>query len=685
MFENKKNNQEEQNKAIKKNQSEFIQKLYKIENWFYNRKHIELKIEDGNIRILSKKNRVNYVSLFEKNNKFKRTPKQKEKVMIKDGSVIKIIGNKSDDLTVTFYLIEYDKKKQVKVNRLFLNREKRINIDNQTESCRLAVRIEGVGELTITNFEITNDIIKQESSLKSELTPKKMKEIKVACILDEFSMESYSDNLTLIPFTPQNWKQTLSINKPDILMVESAWQGNFGSWRYEIASFNINKNHQNLKKVIQFCNENNIPTVFWNKEDPIHYEAFIDAASLFDYVFTTDANLIESYKDRLKHDKVFVLQFAANPKLHNPILIDKNKKDKISFAGSYYGNRHEERRKDMYEMLSISKSFGLDIYDRNYEVNKKGPTDFSFPQEFEENIIGTLKYSQIDKAYKGYKIILNVNSVKNSPTMFSRRVFEGLACGTPIVSSYSKGIRETFREIVIISENKEEVKQKIQELLTNPKKYRDIAMKGIREVFRYHTYRHRIAFILEKLNIPLLEEEKSLTVLFNVKSLSEYNKAIQILENQTLKDVHVIFILSEFNGYEKLLENNSSNKMNIYLIQEVLSNTIQDIVSTNYFTVLKIQHEYGECYLEDLMHAADYSDADVIGKKKLFDGNNYYYNDFEYEYVDTIINDTAIYRTEKLKNHELRDVLCDENLIKMLFAEKGAKIFSADQFNIKLL
>ena len=43
-------------------------------------------------------------------------------------------------------------------------------------------------------------------------------------------------------------------------------------------------------------------------------------------------------------------------------------------------------------------------------------------------------------AYRCYDVMLNVNTVTGSPTMFSRRVFESLACGTPVLSSESVGM-----------------------------------------------------------------------------------------------------------------------------------------------------------------------------------------------------------------------------------------------------
>ena len=66
------------------------------------------------------------------------------------------------------------------------------------------------------------------------------------------------------------------------------------------------------------------------------------------------------------------------------------------------------------------------------------------PERYKQNVVGHLKPDEMWKAYKGYKYTINMNSVKQSPTMFARRVYESLASGTPVVSNYSKGVVEQF-------------------------------------------------------------------------------------------------------------------------------------------------------------------------------------------------------------------------------------------------
>ena len=66
-----------------------------------------------------------------------------------------------------------------------------------------------------------------------------------------------------------------------------------------------------LQALVQHCRDAGVPTVFWNKEDPPHFEDFLDTARLFDHVFTTDAECVPAYRERLGHDRVGVLPFAV--------------------------------------------------------------------------------------------------------------------------------------------------------------------------------------------------------------------------------------------------------------------------------------------------------------------------------------------------------------------------------------
>ncbi|MCG2953024.1 glycosyl hydrolase family 1, partial [Escherichia coli] len=72
------------------------------------------------------------------------------------------------------------------------------------------------------------------------------------------------------------------------------------SWQGKIASYeNKPDNNNELKKIVEYCKRKKIKTVFWNKEDPFHFERFSDSASFFDIIYTTDADSINRYDSLL--------------------------------------------------------------------------------------------------------------------------------------------------------------------------------------------------------------------------------------------------------------------------------------------------------------------------------------------------------------------------------------------------
>jgi spore maturation protein CgeB len=322
-------------------------------------------------------------------------------------------------------------------------------------------------------------------------------QLKVAGILDEMSRACFAPECLLnCNFTMHDWRERLDADPPHLLLVESAWSGNSGGWQYGVASYQHPdyKGLPALRELISWCRRHGIPTVFWNKEDPIHFERFKEAAALFDHVFTTDANRIGAYEDlHGEHVRsVAALPFAAQPRLHNPIAITDNRSLEPVFAGTYYRSRHQDRRASLEMLLDAARPAGLIIYDRTFGTESD---EYGFPERFQPHIKGRLPYEQVIDVYKRHRVFLNVNSVIDSPTMFSRRVFELLACGTAVLSTYSAGIEATFGELVPIADSTEEATAKLERLLHDDGYYADLTARARRLVLSQHTYHARLATI----------------------------------------------------------------------------------------------------------------------------------------------------------------------------------------------
>lgn len=436
-------------------------------------------------------------------------------------------------------------------------------------------------------------------------------------ILDEFSMACLEPECNMITFRTDNWKEILAPIPPQALFIESAWNGNKGGWQYRIAKYQRNMGDE-LIDLLDWAKMSGIPSIFWNKEDPPNFDRFIDKAKLFDYIFTSDENCIKEYRKQVNHSNIFSLPFAAQPVIHNPLL--KAVRDfSVCFAGTYHSDEYFERQNDMEILLRPSIDFGLHIYDRNFGSVAPGSERFRFPDIYQPFIKGRLNYDEMVRAYQQYKVFLNVNSVKDSPTMFSRRIFELLACGTPVISTYSKGIVDLLGDTVFLTESEEETKKHLGFLLEGEDNWEKASVRGIRKVMDAHTYDLRLRQVMEKTGIQMPSPyTPGIGVLSGITSDEQLSSLALTLSRQTLKPGGII-LFSENPISEKILEKfrNQVGHIqvhNLEFAQNQLNHLIRDSFEVDYYAMIQPDDYYGADYLLDFRISTTYSNALCRGK-----------------------------------------------------------------------
>ncbi|WP_299496998.1 glycosyltransferase [uncultured Shewanella sp.] len=316
------------------------------------------------------------------------------------------------------------------------------------------------------------------------------KKLKIAVIVDEATCLGLQEEAQLIHLTPFNWRWCINLHKPDLLFVESAWRGFNRSWQNKIVDLNSSDN-TSLKKLTHYCRKKSIPTIFWNKEDPIHFERFAQAAICFNTIYTTDANCIAKYK-ALNHqfDAINTLMFAAQPKLHcgNP----RHKRlSSIAFLGGFYGKELPKRSKEQQDILQALKPHNLVIYDRFWTPSQS----CHFPQSLINNCRPAVSEKAIYSLYNQYQLYINFNTVQHSHTMLSRRVFELAACASPMLSTPSYAIENIFGSHIVQIQHNDSVIDLYQDYLKDDSKRQKDA-KIIQEiVLDQHTWQHRLAQI----------------------------------------------------------------------------------------------------------------------------------------------------------------------------------------------
>ena len=320
-------------------------------------------------------------------------------------------------------------------------------------------------------------------------------ELRVAAVVDEFTRASLAPEVQLLSLDARIWPIELIWFRPHFLFVESAWRGHRDGWKGRIASYPGQRPSRRLAALVFACKRLGIPTAFWNKEDPVHYDRFITAARHFDHVFTTAAEVSGDY-ERDCGAAATALPFAYQPEIY--AAGEGQRAARIVFAGSY-GESHFPVRRRQLEMLLDGalavEDAELRIFDRNAVV---GNQDKLFPDRFRPYIAGARDYRQLADEYRSARVGLNVNSVTDSTTMFSRRVVEMLACGLPVVSGPGRGMSEVLGDLVTIATTVEQVRDACAELARGGEEFDLRSRRGIEVVSSGHRVVDRLTVITER-------------------------------------------------------------------------------------------------------------------------------------------------------------------------------------------
>lgn len=417
-------------------------------------------------------------------------------------------------------------------------------------------------------------------------------ELQIAAVLDDFSTECLKDCANLWPFEITRPELELSYVKPDFLLVESAWNGNRGAWQHLITS--RKGPGQPLKDLVSACRSKGIPTVFWNKEDPPHFKDFIEAASLFDYVLTTDADKIPEYLELTEAKEVQLLRFAASEKIHNPRRVNGYRQGDIAFAGQYFAHKFPERAEQMSFLFPPATKYKFSIFSRVLGGNP----NYQFPELYSSYVAGSLPYSRMVEEYKRHRIFLNVNSVVGSQTMCARRVFELSAAKTAVVGMHSDAIRSVYSaDEVLLAENAAEIEEIYRSLLEDDLFYASTVQRAWRRTIGQHTYRNRLQQIAEMVGIVSSNPQHRVFVSLKHLSLDQRDLFIKELCQQEFTLTEPVRLLGDFTVFEKQMLEDAK-----YTVEQV---AVHEEEAGSYLPVrvmyVKPEFRHGRYFLNDLI------------------------------------------------------------------------------------
>ncbi|MGJ3404929.1 glycosyltransferase [Glutamicibacter sp. Je.9.36] len=404
--------------------------------------------------------------------------------------------------------------------------------------------------------------------------------IKIGIIADEFLYKSFSSTANFIPLTPENYKDYEDVL--DLVLITSTWRGLSGEW-VGASQPKSRKRHIIENELIPFYNSSGVPVAFYSKEDPPNYSVFIGTASLCDHIFTTAIEMVERYEnDCPKALTVDVLPFSIDFKHHNPIGSRKHRIDDIVFAGSWHNHKYDARREAAVKIFDgvIASERELRIIDRNSGLNNP---NYRFPEQYLPYIEAAIPHDELLKLHRSSDIVINLNSVVDSNTMYANRVVELQAMGCTVLSNYNAGVNNLFPN-VYMPETPSDVMGILSSL--GPTELYENQMFGLRNAYTNHVNFDRIRNLLSICGL-VPEESNSRSV----GILGEETAARRFMNSQLL------------GGFDRATKFSLVNSMNQARGENL------DLVCA-----ISKDYEYSETYLQDLINATKFVDADIVFK-----------------------------------------------------------------------
>lgn len=516
----------------------------------------------------------------------------------------------------------------------------------------------------------------------------------IAAILDGFSEACFRHEAELVLVTRKAWKEEIERAKPAFFFAESAWRGNRGEWSHLMTRFQ-ERSQNPLAELLAHCRARGIPTVFWNKEDPPNFNEFIGLATQFDVVFTTDAHCIPHYQELCGHDRVYALPFAAQPMIHNPWRMAGLPLYSVCFAGSWYGGKYPHRREGLRQLLDPALRNDLHIFDRN---QARGSERYRFPEEYLSAIKGSLPYDKMLTAYRCYRVLLNTNSVTDSPTMFSRRVFESLACGTPVVSTGSAGMKRMLGDLVLVTRSHEDTARFLDGLLGDEEARLRLAHLGYRQVHTNHTYRQRLDEMLGRIGLPraVALRDPEISVITATQRPEAVERCLDNFARQTYPRRE--WILALYNGRfdVETIRDRLKSSPNVRVLHQGDRSTFGDALNAavavaggDYVARMDDDATYGEHYLSDSLLAARYAQAELIGKSVyfVFLGHSKQMGlcarGREHDYVEAVSGASLFARRDLFRQLRFPAAERESNAaFQRVCTANGLRIYSADRYNL---
>ncbi|TDD73372.1 glycosyltransferase family protein [Actinomadura rubrisoli] len=444
---------------------------------------------------------------------------------------------------------------------------------------------------------------------------------------------------------PEDWREVLEARRPGLLLVESV------------------QTALPVAEMATWCREHGIPTAYWDTGAGLG-----DAASSFDHVFTVDAAAVEDYRQRLGHDRVQHLPFAAQPRLHNPIRVQNQGRYPLLYEGEY-----DEAAEPL---IAPAPRLGAHF------------AATGFPHLYRQRVIPPRPYEQAVVARKRYQVVIAPGP---------RLAFEAAAAGVPVVH-HRADADPAFGPTV---EDGKDASRVLRALLNGSELRDRQAHLALRRVYAEHTYRHRIDTVTEHLGIGPArapqENRPTVSLLLSTCRAEQIGPAIEMAARQEWRPLQLVMVLHKLDldpvDIQKLAMDAGIDDVAVLAADSSVTlggclNLAIDAADGDYIGKMDDDEIYGPHYLSDLLPAFSYTEAGVVGKLAHYahlgsiNATLLRYPEHEHRYVDILRGGALLGKGDLMRSYRFADVGRgeDTDLFRRLRSD-GVRVYAADRFS----
>ena len=298
-------------------------------------------------------------------------------------------------------------------------------------------------------------------------------------------------------------------------------------------------------------------------------------------------------------------------------------------------------------LLDVARPFGLVSTTARAAATSD---EFGFPDRFQSQIRGRLSYEATLAAYRRHSVFLNVNSVIDSPTACSRRVFELLACGTPVLSTPARAIPALLGDAVTIVASPRRRPRRSSGCSTTTSTGRPSSARGRRAVLGTHTYAERLWTILATAGFDLPARRRSdVTALAIAGDQASFRRAVDGIGIQSLPPEEVLIGAPVEAAVDEALDTlrRALPDATVRMVHQEQAagaserlRELATIASTAWVAPFAADRAYAPGHLELLMACTAFGEAEAIGADPAAGASD------PHTFVDALLPATAIGRRD---------------------------------------